>query len=123
MCVCACVRACVRACVCARVGGQVACTGGVRFSNSNRIISSDYRILLLLKMPIPSSNMFWGCFAASGTGCLYCVNGIMTIDDYQIILWCNVVTSVRKLRLHQRSWVFQQDNDRKHTNKELEGEF
>ncbi len=66
------------------------------------------------------SNMFWGCFAASGTGCLYCVNGIMTIDDYQRILWRNVVTSVRKLRLHQRSWVFQQDNDPKHTNKELE---
>ncbi len=28
--------------------------GRVRFSNSNRIIPSDYRILLLLKMPIPS---------------------------------------------------------------------
>ncbi len=51
-------------CVCARVGGRVcvrargwagACAGGVRFSNSNRIIPSDYRILLLLKMPIPSN--------------------------------------------------------------------
>ncbi len=30
------------------------CAGGVRFSNSNRIIHSDYRILLLLKMHIPS---------------------------------------------------------------------
>ncbi len=29
-------------------------TGGVRFSNSNRIIPSDYQILLLLKMPIPN---------------------------------------------------------------------
>ncbi len=36
-------------CVCAWAG---ACTGGVRFSNSNRIIPSDYRILLLLKMPV-----------------------------------------------------------------------
>ncbi len=26
----------------------------MRFSNSNRIIPSDYRILLLLKMPIPN---------------------------------------------------------------------
>ncbi len=40
-------------CVC--VGGWAgACAGGVRFSNSNRIIPSDYRILLLLKMPIPN---------------------------------------------------------------------
>ncbi len=32
------------------------------------------------------SNMFWGCFAASGTGFLDCVNGIMKSDDYQRIL-------------------------------------
>ncbi len=31
--------------------------GGVRLSNSNRIIPSDYRILHLLKMPIPSVNI------------------------------------------------------------------
>ncbi len=30
--------------------------------------------------------MFWGCFAASGTGCFDCVNGIMKSDDYQRIL-------------------------------------
>ncbi len=42
-------------------------------------------------------------------------NGIMKSDDYQIILGCNVVANVRKLHLHQRSWVFQQDNDPKHT--------
>ncbi len=45
-------------CVFVRVGGWAgACAGGVRFSNSNRIIPSDYRILLLLKMPIPSKNL------------------------------------------------------------------
>ncbi len=49
---------CVCVCVCAvRVGGWAcACVGGERFSNSNRIIPSDYRILLLLKMPIPTIN-------------------------------------------------------------------
>ncbi len=47
---CVCVR--TRACVCAR-GWAGTCAGGVRFSNSNRIIPSDYRILHLLKMPIP----------------------------------------------------------------------
>ncbi len=51
------------------------------------------------------SKMFWGCFAASGTGCLGCVNGIMKSDDYQRILGRNIVASVRKLHLHQRSWV------------------
>ena len=51
-----------------------------------------------------SSKMFWGCFAASGTGCLDCVNGIIKYD-YWRILGCTVVASVRKLHLHQRSWV------------------
>ncbi len=55
---CVCVRACVCVCVCVcvRVGGWAGtCAGGVRFSNSNRIIPSDYRILHLLKMPIPTT--------------------------------------------------------------------
>ncbi len=55
---------CVRVCVCVfvRVGGWAcACVGGERFSNSNRIIPSDYRILLLLKMPIPNINMTSRC--------------------------------------------------------------
>ncbi len=50
---------CVCACVFVGVGGWAcACVGGERFSNSNRIIPSDYRILLLLKMPIPSAFMY-----------------------------------------------------------------
>ncbi len=54
VCVCVCVWVCVGVFV--RVGGWAcACVGGERFSNSNRIIPSDYRILLLLKMPIPNS--------------------------------------------------------------------
>ncbi len=61
--------------------------------------------------------MLWGCFAASGTGCLDCLNSIMKSDNYQRILGRNIVASVRKLCLHQRSWVFQQDNNPKHTSK------
>ena len=61
--------------------------------------------------------MFWGCFAASGTGLLDRVHGIMKSEDYQQILQRNVGPSVRKLGLPQRSWVFQQDNDPKHTSK------
>ena len=61
------------------------------------------------------SEMFWGCFAASGTGCLDGEHGIVKSGDYQNIMGSNVGPSVRKLGLHQRSWVFQQDNDLKHT--------
>ncbi|CAJ0944634.1 unnamed protein product [Ranitomeya imitator] len=63
------------------------------------------------------SLMFWGCFAASGTGLLDRVHGIMKSEDYQQILQHNVGPSVRKLGLPQRSWVFQQDNDPKHPSK------
>ena len=55
------------------------------------------------------SIMFWGCFAASGTGCLECVQGIMKSENYQRILGSTVQPSVRKLGLRPRSWVFQQD--------------
>uniref|UniRef100_A0A3B3DUX1 Uncharacterized protein n=1 Tax=Oryzias melastigma TaxID=30732 RepID=A0A3B3DUX1_ORYME len=63
------------------------------------------------------SGMFWGCFATSGTGCLECVQGRMKSEDYQGILERNVLPSVRNLGLSRRSWVFQQDNDPKHTSK------
>ncbi|KAL0176834.1 hypothetical protein M9458_029164, partial [Cirrhinus mrigala] len=64
------------------------------------------------------SEMFWVCFAASGTGILDCVNGIMKPDDYQRNVGRNVVASV--IVLHQRSWVFQQDNDPKQFKKHSE---
>ena len=68
--------------------------------------------------------MFWGCCAASGTGCLECVHDIMKSGDYQGgILECNVQPSVRKLGLHRRSWVLQQDNDPKHTSKSTQEWF
>uniref|UniRef100_A0A8C7YAL0 Transposase Tc1-like domain-containing protein n=1 Tax=Oryzias sinensis TaxID=183150 RepID=A0A8C7YAL0_9TELE len=63
------------------------------------------------------SVLFWGCFGASGTGCLEVVQGKMKSQDYQGILDRNVLPSVRKLGLSRRSWVFQQDNDPKHTAK------
>ena len=59
--------------------------------------------------------MLWACFAASGTGALQKVNGIMK-EDYLQILQENLKSSVRRLGLG-RSWVFQQDNDPKHTSK------
>ena len=61
--------------------------------------------------------MLWGCFAASGTGGLDRITGIMKSEDYQAILEGNVLPSVRKLGLRRRSWVLQQDKDPNHTSK------
>lgn len=59
------------------------------------------------------SIMLWGCFAASGTGGLGHITGIMKSENYQEILEWNVLPSVRKLGLSQRSWVPQQDKSPK----------
>ena len=62
------------------------------------------------------SIMLWGCFASSGTGELKKVDGIMKKEDYLQVLQDKLYTSVRKLNLSRR-WVFQHDNDPKHTAK------
>ena len=68
--------------------------------------------------------MFWGSCAASGTGCLECVHGIIKSGDSQGgILERNVQPSVRKLDLCRMSWVLQQDNDPKHTSKSTQEQF
>ena len=38
--------------------------------------------------------MLWGCFAASETGGIECVQGIMKSADYQGVMECNVQPSV-----------------------------
>ena len=60
--------------------------------------------------------MLWGCFAAGGTGALHKIDGIMRIENSVDILKQHLKTSVRKLTLG-RKWVFQMDNDPKHTSK------
>lgn len=62
------------------------------------------------------SIMLWGCFSTSGTGQLVRINGIMKKEDYIKILDENLKTSARDLGLGRR-FVFQQDNDPKHTSK------
>jgi len=58
--------------------------------------------------------MVWGCMSWSGVGNMEFIDGIMTKTVYLDILRRNLQESVRKLELGRR-FVFQEDNDPKHT--------
>lgn len=60
--------------------------------------------------------MFWGCFSAKGTGLLHRISGKMDGAMYRAVLRDNLLPSARKLKMG-RGWVFQHDNDPKHTAK------
>lgn len=60
--------------------------------------------------------MVWGCFSSSGTGDLHIIRGTMNSQKYCEILDSCLCNSARRLSLGRR-WVFQQDNDAKHTSK------
>ena len=62
------------------------------------------------------SIMLWGCFAAGGIGARHKIDGIMRQENDGDILKKHLKTSVRKLKLG-RKWVFQMDNEHKHTSK------
>ncbi len=58
--------------------------------------------------------MLWGCFSAKRTGRLHRIEGRMEGVMYRKILANNLLPSVRALKMG-RGWVFQHDNDPKHT--------
>lgn len=60
------------------------------------------------------SVLVWGCMAASGVGNLHFIDGIMDQYVYRNILHDNLPASVARLGL-PCNWIFQQDNDPKHT--------
>ena len=60
--------------------------------------------------------MLWGCFSAKGTGQLHRITGTMDGAMYRQILGENLLPSARALKMG-RGWVFQHDNDPKHTAK------
>ncbi|GFX47866.1 transposable element Tcb1 transposase [Trichonephila clavipes] len=64
--------------------------------------------------------LVWGCMAANGFGKLCFIDGIMTARTYIDILRHNLQSSAQKLGLGT-SFVFQQDNDPKHTVTNLYG--
>jgi transposase len=65
------------------------------------------------------SIMVWGCFSSHGTGDLVRVDGIMKKEQYKEILEQNAVPS--GLRLIGDGFIFQQDNDPKHSSKLCRG--
>lgn len=60
--------------------------------------------------------MVWGSFSSNGTGNIHVIEGIMTGHKYREILQEHLFASVHKLGLGEE-WIFQQDNDPKHTAK------
>lgn len=62
------------------------------------------------------SIMLWGCFSAAGTGQLIRIRGTMNSLMYQNILAQNLQKSVNDLAMGD-DFIFQQDNDPKHTSK------
>ena len=61
------------------------------------------------------SVMFWGCFSYSGVGNLVVIDGIMDRFQYLDIIQNNIVASAEKMNIS--NFLFQQDNDPKHTSK------
>ena len=61
------------------------------------------------------SVMVWGCFSHAGVGKLVKVNGILEQKQYHSILQRHAIPS--GVSLIGRGFIFQQDNDPKHTSK------
>jgi transposase len=62
--------------------------------------------------------MVWGCFHASGVGVLKRITGIMDQHQYHTILTHSFMPEMKRLTKEEPAavvWLFQQDNDPKHT--------
>lgn len=92
--------------------------------NNGRKIWRKNGEALLPKNTVPTvkhgggSLMFWGAFSSSGTGELIPIKGIMRSEDYIKVLDDNLMSTVLRLGLGRR-FIFQQDNDPKHTSKSV----
>lgn len=61
--------------------------------------------------------MVWGCMSGSGVGGLARVRGTMDATQYVNILRTNMLPSAGTMFPHKLDWIFQQDNDPKHTSR------
>ena len=64
--------------------------------------------------------MVWGCFAYHGVGTLQLIPGIMDKHSYHKILQKELMASAKKL-FPRGNYIFQHDNDPKHTSKLCKG--
>jgi transposase len=67
--------------------------------------------------------MVWGCFHANGVGILRKIEGTMDQNQYHTILCHAVIPEIKKLTNEEPNdviWIFQHDNDPKHTAKKNE---
>ena len=62
------------------------------------------------------SAMFWGCFAGKDVGDIFKIDGIMRKEEYHSILVHHAMPSGKRL-FGNENWIFQQDNDPKHSSK------
>ena len=67
--------------------------------------------------------MVWGCMGWNGVGKLIEVQGKMNADQYCEILDEGVVESFEELEVPKDEWIFQQDNDPKHTSRKAQQWF
>lgn len=65
--------------------------------------------------------MVWGCFSRDGIGPIHRIQGIMDQEIYMGIMK-NVMLPYAKDKM-PRGWIFQQDNDPKHTAKSVQNFF
>jgi len=61
--------------------------------------------------------MVWGAMCSQGVGYFVHIDEIMTGEVYRLILDANLLPSAEFLMHGQESWIFQQDNDPKHTSR------
>lgn len=59
------------------------------------------------------SVMVWGCFSGAGIGSLVQINGIMTAEKYKNIMRDHMLPYATENL--EDDWIYQQDNDPKHT--------
>ncbi|XP_025265594.1 uncharacterized protein LOC112638308 [Camponotus floridanus] len=85
--------------------------------------AKSFKIVIQKTVKYGGGNILvWGCFSWAGVGNLVKINGIMTADVYIDIINENLEECLLKLGLED-NFIFQQDNDPKHTAKKSQAFF